>query len=287
MLTGTARAHDHAHLALPRRCRPRQGARPQGQPGRSRQPDKGRDRVVLGGRAERRPRRHGRGRPGVHRPGACHRGRGRASSGAARPAPRDRALRAGARARFATFLEPKGRTLARSPARTPTWRSWPCPSSSSLRRWPSAWALYALQQVVLEEPIAGVTHVRLSHPARWNGGRRRGLIASSVRARASSSSPRATASAMRRHRFSSRLARASRIGTFPRPICAPFATRAGPPGPSPLRPASGTPRVAGASGHVPRNRGDVTAMIGALDVRGARAMMTIEGGTDAECSRPS
>lgn len=35
-------------------------------------------------------------------------------------------------------------------------------------------------------------------------------------------------------------------------------------------------------GNVPRNRGDVTTMIGALDVRGVRAMMTIEGGTDAE-----
>jgi transposase len=35
-------------------------------------------------------------------------------------------------------------------------------------------------------------------------------------------------------------------------------------------------------GNVPRNRGDVTTMIGALDVRGVRAMMTVEGGTDAE-----
>jgi len=33
---------------------------------------------------------------------------------------------------------------------------------------------------------------------------------------------------------------------------------------------------------VPRNRGDVTTTVGALDVRGVRAMMTIEGGTAAE-----
>jgi transposase len=35
-------------------------------------------------------------------------------------------------------------------------------------------------------------------------------------------------------------------------------------------------------GNVPRNRGDVTTMIGALEVHGVRATMTIEGGTDAE-----
>jgi hypothetical protein len=32
---------------------------------------------------------------------------------------------------------------------------------------------------------------------------------------------------------------------------------------------------------VSRNSGEVTTMIGALDVRGMRAMMTVEGGTDA------
>lgn len=37
-----------------------------------------------------------------------------------------------------------------------------------------------------------------------------------------------------------------------------------------------------ALGTVPRNRGDVTTMIGALDIRGVRAMMTVEGATDAE-----
>jgi transposase len=37
-----------------------------------------------------------------------------------------------------------------------------------------------------------------------------------------------------------------------------------------------------AHGSVPRNRGEVTTMIGALDVRGVRAMMTVEGGTDTE-----
>jgi transposase len=37
-----------------------------------------------------------------------------------------------------------------------------------------------------------------------------------------------------------------------------------------------------AHGNVPRNRGEVTTMIGALDVHGMRAMMTVEGGTDAE-----
>jgi transposase len=42
------------------------------------------------------------------------------------------------------------------------------------------------------------------------------------------------------------------------------------------------PRGERALGSVPRNRGEVTTMIGALDVRGVRAMMTVEGGTDAE-----
>jgi hypothetical protein len=37
-----------------------------------------------------------------------------------------------------------------------------------------------------------------------------------------------------------------------------------------------------AHGGVPRNRGTVTTMLGALDIRGARAMMTVEGATDAE-----
>jgi len=37
-----------------------------------------------------------------------------------------------------------------------------------------------------------------------------------------------------------------------------------------------------AHGSVPRNRGEVTTMLGALDVRGVRAMMTVEGATDAE-----
>lgn len=36
------------------------------------------------------------------------------------------------------------------------------------------------------------------------------------------------------------------------------------------------------SGIVPRNRGNVTTMLGALDVRGVRALMTVEGGTDAD-----
>jgi transposase len=42
------------------------------------------------------------------------------------------------------------------------------------------------------------------------------------------------------------------------------------------------PRGRRAAGHVPRNRGCVTTMLGALDVRGVRALMTVEGGTDAE-----
>jgi transposase len=42
------------------------------------------------------------------------------------------------------------------------------------------------------------------------------------------------------------------------------------------------PRGERVHGSVPRNRGEVTTMIGALDVCGVRAMMTVEGGTDAE-----
>lgn len=42
------------------------------------------------------------------------------------------------------------------------------------------------------------------------------------------------------------------------------------------------PRGERAHGYVPRNRGEVTTMLGALDVRGVRAMMTVEGATDAE-----
>jgi transposase len=37
-----------------------------------------------------------------------------------------------------------------------------------------------------------------------------------------------------------------------------------------------------AHGTVPRNRGEVTTMLGALDIRGVRAMMTVEGATDGE-----
>jgi transposase len=37
-----------------------------------------------------------------------------------------------------------------------------------------------------------------------------------------------------------------------------------------------------APGFVPRNRGTVTTMLGALDIRGVRALMTVEGGTDAD-----
>lgn len=42
------------------------------------------------------------------------------------------------------------------------------------------------------------------------------------------------------------------------------------------------PRGERAHGIVPRNAGTVTTMIGALDLNGVRAMMTIEGATDAE-----
>lgn len=37
-----------------------------------------------------------------------------------------------------------------------------------------------------------------------------------------------------------------------------------------------------AHGYVPRNRGTVTTMIGALGLEGVRAMMTVEGATDGE-----
>ena len=42
------------------------------------------------------------------------------------------------------------------------------------------------------------------------------------------------------------------------------------------------PRGERAFASVPRNAGTVTTMIGALDVAGVRAMMTIEGATDGE-----
>jgi transposase len=42
------------------------------------------------------------------------------------------------------------------------------------------------------------------------------------------------------------------------------------------------PRGERAHGSVPRNAGTVTTMIGALDLWGVRAMMTVEGATDAE-----
>ncbi len=43
-----------------------------------------------------------------------------------------------------------------------------------------------------------------------------------------------------------------------------------------------SPRGQRALGAVPRNSGTVTTMIGALDLTGIRAMMTIEGATDTE-----
>ena len=46
------------------------------------------------------------------------------------------------------------------------------------------------------------------------------------------------------------------------------------------------PRGERAPGSVPRNRGTGTTMLGALDLRGVRALMTIEGGADAEAHRP-
>jgi transposase len=42
------------------------------------------------------------------------------------------------------------------------------------------------------------------------------------------------------------------------------------------------PRGERVQGHVPRNRGTVTTMIGAMGIDGVRAMMTVEGATDAE-----
>ena len=42
------------------------------------------------------------------------------------------------------------------------------------------------------------------------------------------------------------------------------------------------PRGERAYGSIPRSAGTVTTMIGALDLKGVRAMMTIEGATDAE-----
>lgn len=42
------------------------------------------------------------------------------------------------------------------------------------------------------------------------------------------------------------------------------------------------PRGERAHGSIPRNAGTVTTMIGALDVKGVRAMMTDEGATDGE-----
>lgn len=42
------------------------------------------------------------------------------------------------------------------------------------------------------------------------------------------------------------------------------------------------PRGERAQGAIPRNVGTVTTMIGALDVTGVRAMMTVEGATDGE-----
>ncbi len=42
------------------------------------------------------------------------------------------------------------------------------------------------------------------------------------------------------------------------------------------------PRGERVQGYVPRNRGTVTTMIGAMGIDGVRAMMTVEGATDAE-----
>jgi transposase len=42
------------------------------------------------------------------------------------------------------------------------------------------------------------------------------------------------------------------------------------------------PRGQRVLGSVPRNRGEVTTMIGALGIKGIRALMTVEGGTDAD-----
>lgn len=43
-----------------------------------------------------------------------------------------------------------------------------------------------------------------------------------------------------------------------------------------------SPRGERAHGAVPRNAGTITTMIGALDVNGVRALMTVEGATDGE-----
>ncbi len=43
-----------------------------------------------------------------------------------------------------------------------------------------------------------------------------------------------------------------------------------------------TPRGERAHGHVPRNRGTVTTMLGALGLDGVRALMTVEGATDTD-----
>jgi hypothetical protein len=42
------------------------------------------------------------------------------------------------------------------------------------------------------------------------------------------------------------------------------------------------PRGERAPGIVPRSRGTGTTMLGALDIRGVRALMTVEGGTDGD-----
>lgn len=42
------------------------------------------------------------------------------------------------------------------------------------------------------------------------------------------------------------------------------------------------PKGVRAGGEVPRNRGPVTTMLGAMDANGVRTLMTIEGGTSAE-----
>ena len=42
------------------------------------------------------------------------------------------------------------------------------------------------------------------------------------------------------------------------------------------------PRGERVFGSVPRNRGEVTTMIGALGIKGIRALMTVEGGTDGD-----
>lgn len=44
------------------------------------------------------------------------------------------------------------------------------------------------------------------------------------------------------------------------------------------------PRGERVQGHVPRSRGTVTSMNGAMGLDGVRALMTVEGATDAEVS---